>query len=105
MMSKYHYSDLSTTSIRLLRLLPKEDADDIRCELFEYPLQNSSQSSHPYEALSYVCGSEEKPKRITVNEQNLRVTQNLYSVLLRLQDPFCSRVIWVDAICINQENE
>jgi hypothetical protein len=35
----------------------------------------------------------------------LHVTQNLYTALLRLQDHSCSRIIWVDAICIDQANE
>jgi hypothetical protein len=105
-MSEYHYSHLSPSSIRLLRLLPSGDnLEHLRCELFEYPLQHSDKSSHPYEALSYVWGSEDKPKSITVNDQNLHITQNLYTVLLRLQDHLCSRVIWIDAICIDQANK
>jgi hypothetical protein len=104
-MSEYRYSDLSSTNIRLLRLLPSEAANGLRCDLFEYPLVNSNKPSHPYEALSYVWGSEDKPKSITINNQNLHVTQNLYAALLRLQDDPCSRVIWVDAICIDQANE
>jgi len=105
-MSKPLYSNLSESSIRLLRLLPSgEDSNHLRCELFEYPLRHSEKSSHPYEALSYIWGSEKKPKSITVNDQNLQITQNLYTVLQRLQDHLCSRIIWIDAICINQANE
>jgi hypothetical protein len=37
--------------------------------------------------------------------RDLHVTENLYSALLRLQDDFCPRVLWIDAICINQSNE
>jgi hypothetical protein len=104
-MSEYHYSHLSSSSIRLLRLLPSEDGlKHLRCELFEYPLQNSDKSSHPYEALSYVWGSENKPRTITVDGKILYITENLYAALLRLQDHLCSRVIWIDAICINQAN-
>ena len=105
-MSEYRYYQLSQTSIRLLRLLPSDkDANKLRCELFEYPLGNSDKPSYPYEALSYVWGSEDKPKSITVNNQNLHITQNLYMALLHLQDHLCSRVIWVDAICINQKDD
>lgn len=105
-MSEYRYSQLSPTSIRLLRLLPSEkDQKPLRCELFEYPLQNSSKSSHPYEALSYVWGSEDKPETITINDHSLNITQNLYTALLHLRDHACSRIIWVDAICIDQADE
>ena len=104
-MSEYHYSQLSQPkSVRLLRLLPSKDAD-LRCDLFEYSLVDSSKPSHPYEALSYVWGSEKKPKSITVNNQHLPITENLYTALLHLQDGPCARVIWVDAICIDQANK
>lgn len=34
----------------------------------------------------------------------MNVTQNLHMVLLCLRDCSLERIIWVDAICINQEN-
>lgn len=33
------------------------------------------------------------------------MTKNLYAALLQLRDPFFERVLWVDAICINQSDE
>lgn len=105
-MSNYCYSQLSPGSIRLLRLLPSEnDSEGLRCELFEYHLRNSDKTSHPYEALSYVWGGEKKPQSICVDNHNLSITQNLYTALLHLRDHGCSRTIWIDAICINQDNE
>jgi hypothetical protein len=106
-MPEYIYSRLSRpTSIRLLQLLPSdEDATNLQCKIFEYPLRDSDKQSHPYEALSYTWGSEERPKSITLNNKTLHITQNLYTALLRLQNHVCSRIIWVDAICINQANE
>jgi hypothetical protein len=50
-------------------------------------------------------GAVNKLESITVDNQNLHVTQNLHAALLHLQDHLCSRVIWVDAICIDQANE
>ncbi|KAH8730409.1 heterokaryon incompatibility protein-domain-containing protein, partial [Phaeosphaeriaceae sp. PMI808] len=106
-MLEYRYFQLSLpTYIRLLRLLPcGQDTKTLRCELFEYPIQNSNTLSHPYEALSYVWGSEDKPWSIIIDNQNLSVTQNLYTALLRLQNHTCPRIIWVDAVCIDQANE
>jgi hypothetical protein len=104
-MSEHHYSTLPSNSIRLLRLLPSStNLQNIQCELFEYPLHNSDKSSRPYEALSYVWGSEEKPKSIIVDGKKFYITESLYKALLQLQDHSCSRTIWIDAICINQEN-
>jgi hypothetical protein len=106
-MDEYIYSPLSQPdSTRLLELLPrKDDAKNLRCKLIEYPLRSSNNSSHPYEALSYVWGSEDTPQSIIIDDQNLSITQNLYTVLLYLQNYSLSRIIWIDAICINQTDK
>jgi hypothetical protein len=106
-MSEYrHNLLLQPGSIRLLRLLPsKGDLKNIRCELFEYDLEKSDQVTRPYEALSYVWGSEDTPQTIIIGDQRFKVTQNLHTALLRLQDHSIPRILWVDAICINQTNE
>ena len=106
-MSQYYYSPLSSGhhSIRLLRLLPHEDESaDIQCELYEYSLQNSCRT-HLYEALSYVWGSPEKKLHIFMHGHSFEVTVNLHAALLRLRNDSMERVVWVDAICINQANE
>ena len=106
-MHQYRYFPLSQPhSIRLLQLLPrKEDPSSLRCTLVDYPLRHSDNSYHLYEALSYVWGSEDKPQSIIIDDQNLAITQNLYVVLLHLQNHSFSRTIWVDAVCINQGDE
>jgi hypothetical protein len=107
-MSQYHYSSpsLRPDSIRLLRLIPhdNETTEEIQCELFEYALQDPSKGTHLYEALSYTWDGSDKPRSISINEQNLAVTENLYTALLRLRDRSFERILWIDAICINQEN-
>jgi hypothetical protein len=109
-MSQYDYSSLSLgpDSIRLLRLMPydKESMEmtEIRCELFKYPLRDQGKGTHLYEALSYVWGDSKKPCFISINKQSLAVTENLHAALLRLRDRSLQRILWVDAICINQEN-
>jgi hypothetical protein len=93
-------------SIRLLRLMPDEDDTvNIRCELFEYALQKSDKATHLYEALSYVWGGSDKRQSIFIDNQYLAVTLNLHAALLRLRDHDIPRIIWVDAVCINQEDE
>ena len=109
-MSQYHYSSLSLEpdSIRLLRLMPYGNGGiertKIRCELFEYTLQDPAKWTHLYEALSYTWGGSEKSCSISIKEQGLAVTENLYAALLRLQDRSLERIIWVDAVCIDQSN-
>jgi hypothetical protein len=109
-MSQYYYSPLSqgANNIRLLRLMPhaivSTERTKLQCELFEYSLQDVHRRTHLYEALSYTWGGEEKPYSITIKEHKLDVTANLYAALLRLRDYSLERIIWVDAICIDQKN-
>ncbi|KAK8108432.1 HET-domain-containing protein [Apiospora sp. TS-2023a] len=101
----YAYSALPEYCIRLLQIMPHHDEHaPIRCQLFNYPLFGSNQDCHLYEALSYVWGPSETPRVVYVNEACLAVTENLYMALLRLRNHALPRVIWADAICINQSN-
>jgi hypothetical protein len=107
-MSHYRYSPLAPgpDNIRLLRLMPhKDEAAPIQCKLFEYSLQESSKGTHLYEALSYIWGRRETPKSISIDKHNVPVTANLHAALSRLRDRSFERIIWVDFICINQEDE
>lgn len=103
--STYRYSPLPVGCIRLLRLLPHPDEDAIiQCHLVHYPLLSSGKGTHLYEALSYVWGSEEKPRRICVDGDDLYITENLHTALLRLRDGSFERIVWADGICINQDD-
>ncbi|KAF2028084.1 hypothetical protein EK21DRAFT_26172, partial [Setomelanomma holmii] len=60
-----------------------------------------------FHALSYVWGPRAKRLPITLNNKRFLVQQNLYSALPYLT--VCCmqgtrQMIWIDAICINQEN-
>ncbi|KAK3947845.1 hypothetical protein QBC32DRAFT_401322 [Pseudoneurospora amorphoporcata] len=96
---------MSRGYIRLLQLLPSEDEDAaIHCRLF--PATLDSKGTRPYEALSYVWGSEDKPCSISINGCDLAVGKNLYVAMLYFRDHFIERTIWIDAICIKQgDNE
>src|SRR5438045_7672310 len=74
----------------------------VSCELFIVSLQDSP---HPqYEALSYVWGNAAETLPIEVNQQEFNVMTNLYSALhhIRLEDG--ERVLWINAISINQND-
>lgn len=108
---------LKQGNTRLLRLLPHKDTEaPIQCQLFEYPLQEPNRGAHLYDALSYVWGSEEDKQPIfirlddkvdgsTENYRRLLVTANLRAALSHLRDRFLERVIWIDAVCINQKDD
>ena len=107
-MSPYCYSSLlpGPDSIRLLRLMPHEDKTaPIQCQLVNYSLQKSGGGTHLYEALSYVWGDPKETLPISINKHDLLVTVNLHAALSHLRDRCFERIIWVDAVCINQADE
>jgi hypothetical protein len=110
-MSSYRYSPLPDDNIRLLCLLPNaSEAEPLQCKLLDYNLQNSSGRTHFYDALSYVWGDPNDTRPIYIVEDEspgkdeLQVTTNLYTALSHLRNCFFQRIIWVDALCINQKN-
>ncbi|KAH6961960.1 heterokaryon incompatibility protein-domain-containing protein, partial [Ilyonectria sp. MPI-CAGE-AT-0026] len=100
----YAYDPLPEDSIRLLRILPDPDEySPIRCQLFQCALLNSGKT-HLYEALSYVWGSQDAKKSIILHDRKFSVGNNLHAALSHLRDGFVERIIWIDAICINQQD-
>jgi hypothetical protein len=107
-MPLYQYRPLSKKrdSIRLLRLLPAANHEaEIQAELLEYALDEFQGSRHSYEALSYVWGDLSNPRSIVLEGIQFEVTSNLHAALLQLRDHSFPRIIWIDAICINQSDD
>ncbi|KAF7958399.1 hypothetical protein EAE96_001948 [Botrytis aclada] len=109
-MSPFSYASLApldSSTIRLLSLMPNRDETAaLQGQLHNYSLQESDKESHLYEALSYVWGGfDDPPYCIYINGDSLFITANLYAALLRLRNHTLERVIWVDALCINQQDD
>ncbi|KAL6695634.1 heterokaryon incompatibility domain-containing protein [Trichoderma pleuroticola] len=102
----YRYSPLlGHRHIRLLRLLPDRNENaPLHSQLFDYPMLELGDGPHMYEALSYVWGSSKRPHVLYIDEKSLPITANLYEVLLRLRDKMIERILWIDAICIDQSS-
>jgi hypothetical protein len=128
-MNPYRYSPLPPDGdeIRLLRLLPGTSSADIEIEIFHVKA-----SSNPvYEALSYVWGPPERCNNVLVckgatslsnlteivdnlNLDTLQtdssppcllpITKNLSVALHHLKLSSEPRTMWIDAICINQDD-
>lgn len=98
----YQELQASPPSIRLFTLLPSASADaPLEGHLEAFPLD----SSPPYEALSYTWGKERNvQKPIRLEGQDVLATSNLDSALRSLRLPDTPRVLWVDALCINQKS-
>ncbi|GAW17943.1 hypothetical protein ANO14919_074120 [Xylariales sp. No.14919] len=93
------------SDIRLLRLHPGDFEQDVRCEIAVHDL-----SSRPeYEAISYTWanedGNDDLCKTIFVSEQPLSVTLNCEMALKRIRDRCILRRVWIDAVCINQNDK
>ncbi|KAG4433046.1 hypothetical protein IFR05_011464 [Cadophora sp. M221] len=102
---KYLYRPLDNTkgSVRLLKLHAAPDCDwPIRCSLFHTTFPEAP----PYIALSYVWGESAGSQLVTVDTDHVSVTPNLKHALQRLRPRPGEQdlVMWVDAICINQED-
>lgn len=100
----YHYEPLNDdlNEIRLLTLHEGHFEAEIRISIHSVPL--NADSLPTYEALSYVWGSPETEVEIQVGSRSLAITKNLAEALpyLRYQDR--PRVLWIDAICVNQQD-
>lgn len=87
--------------IRLLELLPGDDATDIACRLQTVQLSEDGQGPS-YEALSYCWGSTLELCTLDLDGRKIVIRASLYSALLFLRSPNEVRTLWVDAICIDQ---
>jgi hypothetical protein len=83
----------------LLELIPGHSlCADIHCRLRDYHLD----SAPPYDALSYTWGDEDSACRILLDGLPFHIRPNLRDALRRLRQPRRTRIIWIDAICIDQ---
>jgi hypothetical protein len=99
--SIYTQRTLNDRRFRLLYIHPAVDDDqDLVCSCRPFDIDNAP----AYEALSYVWGPKRQLQEILCNGQVIETQQSLYAALKRLRLPDSDRVIWADAICINQDN-
>jgi hypothetical protein len=103
-MPHYRYDALNAElgEIRLLKLLPGEFSSEIYLQLITQPLTETVQLR--YDALSYTWGSTQTSALVFVGENTLDITQSLAEALPYLRYPDKSRVLWIDAMCINQRD-
>jgi hypothetical protein len=93
--------DSTRKQIRLIHLASASQAEDeITCSFSI----TSVEEEIGYEALSYVWGDENDRFPIKVEGCSVSITKNLYSALkyLRLENQI--RILWIDALCINQSD-
>ena len=98
----YRYLNDSERELRVV-IMPGEYHEDLRCEVV-YTHLGPNGGTLPYEALSYTWGKMYSLRLIKMNGSPFAVTSNLEAALRRLRRPNKSRAVWVDALCIDQEN-
>jgi hypothetical protein len=125
----YTYEPLSRgyDELRLVKLQPRCSSSHIEIEITHVP----SSAAPAYEALSYVWGSPERTHNVTVKTfsdflyehvartapvgkqqellqrirpRHLPISRNLSVALEHLRLPAEPRLLWIDAICINQDD-
>ncbi|KAF5667679.1 heterokaryon incompatibility protein [Fusarium circinatum] len=97
----FHYEpfDLESAGFRLV-VLEKGSQSQVQCRLYQSHLDDINF----YEALSYAWEGQDKPHEIIVDGKYLSITASLNDALFHLRRPDEDRVLWIDALCINQNN-
>ena len=96
----YQKLPLVGEQIRLLTIRPGRKDDPLRCDL------SLADWDHllDYEALSYAWGSFTDRRKIRLNDRIIFVTRNLRNALSAFRYLDKPRILWVDALCINQNS-
>ncbi|UKZ59560.1 uncharacterized protein TrAtP1_000861 [Trichoderma atroviride] len=101
----YRQLPLSELEIRLLRIEPRGGPSaEIRASLVKYNLQGRPNDVTSFQALSYTWGHNSFAHNIIINGVKLPVADNLYSFLQHRQETNQCIDLWIDAICINQND-
>lgn len=102
---EFKHRPLQSNSLRLLRPVTIEH-DHLAFEISHHP----HEAAPPYTAVSYTWGNNPPTEQVCINERSFRIRVNLWSCLHYLGNavkfgnvPW--KYLWVDAICIDQNND
>lgn len=121
---EYRYKPLKTaTTIRILQLDPADGHAPLKGRLLRVDLETTLEDLGattkatqeqeiarihdigPYEALSYVWGSQVLDREILCPDGRIPITQNLDEVLRAVRLTTEPRYVWADGVCIDQRND
>ncbi|KAI1426828.1 heterokaryon incompatibility protein-domain-containing protein [Xylaria sp. FL1777] len=92
----------STSIIRLLEVHAGRANQPVFCTLKVANLSRAD--TYSYEALSYYWGHIDTSEIIYINQEGFRVSTTLFRAICHLRTGDNPRTVWIDAICINQDN-
>ncbi|GIZ44760.1 hypothetical protein CKM354_000795000 [Cercospora kikuchii] len=89
--------------IRLLRLQPGQGDEPLRCKLDHTVI--SSKRHRKYKTVSYCWGQNPENGHVSIDGVPIAVNKSAIRALQRLREKSHELVIWIDAICIIQEDD
>ncbi|KAH9842096.1 HET-domain-containing protein [Teratosphaeria destructans] len=98
----YQPLDVGSKEIRVLELHPGQPSDLVRCSVHHISLLHAEHT--PYEAVSYCWSTIAGTAGIEVDGEAFVTTASSEAALRRLRLVTSSRIVWIDAICIDQSN-
>lgn len=99
---KYKYTGLRENEIRLFTLFPGEDTERLQGILWT----TTSKTAGAYTTLSYVWGPNyQSMYTLRTTSGNLLIRGTLHTALVSLRQRREPLTLWVDALCINQEDK
>lgn len=100
------WSLAQSSQTRVLLLNPSAQGDAQLTASFEViDLKDGIHETLQYEALSYVWGQSDASRVIRIGSHSLPITEHLHGILTYLRLIAGPRRLWIDAICINQQND
>ena len=102
---KYGYRPLKSREkeIRLLEVHPGKGAEPLCCTVHHTYIL--AEDMIPYETVSYCWGRKPGETVIEIDQIPVRVTLSAARALHRMRSPVRSRILWIDAICIDQGSD
>ena len=98
----YQYQTVADGDLfRLAVIFPGSGTQPVHCRLI---WESSKNPKRDYRCLSYCWQTIEREADIICDGFRFPVTNNLLSALRSLRDPRANLLIWIDQICINQED-
>ena len=102
--NRFRYSPLAAGgAIRLLRILPANPDDELVCILFQ--VNPKFKDEYPWTAVSYAWSDPNPNRNIRVNGRPFLTTVSCHEALLSLRQLRPPVVVWIDAVCIDQNND